>query len=320
MGSPLGLTFKIVGESGIPSSGGTNRNYRVVGGKAVVSLFGDRKPSGAGPVVPGGAQFSPYPTNADVKSGSVTSISSAADIHKDDMNDTSVTSLVDYTKKYPGMKLDYSDFAYLKDIGVYPNNRLVVARRFPGPVGNDLTQVKATPIATLISWAKDEEFIKVSFSEEWVEAEASFKDVLDSIGEDIKGSVESNVDKLGSIASAAFNAIPLPGFMEGIQYQVMKNMGITDFGVGDSPLGNPNLIRQAKRRSTVTKDQAGSGLKASFSVSMTVEYEQKFINGVDPTLVYLDIIQNALSFGTSDARFQFGGPFADSATGIIKDL
>jgi hypothetical protein len=108
--------------------------------------------------------------------------------------------------------------------------------------------------------------------------------------------------------------------MEGIQYEVMKQMGLTDAGIGNSPLGNPNLIRKAKRRETVDKNSAGSGLSATFTVKMEVEYEQKFINGVDPTLVYLDIIQNALTFGTSDAAFQFSSAFATGTSNIIGKL
>ena len=86
------------------------------------------------------------------------------------------------------------------------------------------------------------------------------------------------------------------------------------------PLGNPNLIREAKRRKTVGKDQAESGLSATIEVTMVVEYEQKFINGVDPSLVYLDIIQNALTFGTSDAAFQMGSAFGKGTNKLIQNL
>jgi hypothetical protein len=86
------------------------------------------------------------------------------------------------------------------------------------------------------------------------------------------------------------------------------------------PLGNPNLIREAKRRQTVSKGEPGSGLACTITVKMEVEYEQKFINGVDPTLVYLDIIQNALTFGTSDASFQFGSGFGNLTSKLIQNL
>jgi len=108
--------------------------------------------------------------------------------------------------------------------------------------------------------------------------------------------------------------------MEGLQYAVMQELGLTDFGIGNSPLGNPNLVRQSKRRDLPEKNRAGSGLTAKISVKFEVEYEQKFIDGVDPTLAYMDILQNALTFGTSDAVFQFNASFGDTTAPIIKDL
>jgi hypothetical protein len=302
MASPLGLTFDTTSNS---TKIGT---YKVVNSKAVKSLFG-------------GGQFSPYPASANSETGSVTSIRNASDIHNDKIYDTSISSIVEYTKSYPSMKLGFADFAYLKNVGVFPNNRLIIARRFAAGVPNDLTSITSSPMSTLISWVKDgDDFISVNYSEDWVDAPASFEDVLNDIGKDIKASQDQGENKIGSMAAAAANAIPFQGFMEGIQYQVMKNMGLTDAGIGNSPLGNPNLIREAKMRKTLGKGEAGSGLKASFSIKMVVEYEQKFINGVDPTLVYMDIIQNALTFGTSDSAFQFSSAFGEGTKGIIKDL
>jgi hypothetical protein len=68
------------------------------------------------------------------------------------------------------------------------------------------------------------------------------------------------------------------------------------------------------------KGAAGSGLQADFTIKMDIEYEQKFINGVDPTLVYMDIIQNALTFGTSEAYFEYSSAFAAGTSGFIRDL
>lgn len=308
MASPLNLTLTPT-DVGIPSIGGTNRTYKVLGGKGIRSLFS----MGVG-------QFSPFPTGVEPQGGNTTGISSAADVHKDGIYDTSITSLVTYFNQFPSMKLDYADFAYLKNIGVYPNNRLIIARRFGGGVSNDLTAVSSSPLATLISWVGEEEdFISVKYNEEWTGAEADFESVLNDIGEDVKASQDQG-SGLGSLAKRAFDVLPLPGFMEGLQYQVMKNMGLTDAGIGNSPLGNPNMIASAMRRKTVDFKQGDSGLTAKFSVKMTVEYEQKFINGIDPTLVYMDIIQNALTFGTSDSAFKYSSAFGTGATNIIRDL
>jgi len=306
MASPLGLTFDTTSNN---TKIGT---YKVVNSKAVKSLFGQ-------------GQFSPYPSKGSVnaETGSVTGISTAGDVHKDETYDTSITSLIEYTKAegMEAMRLTAADFAYLKNLGVYPNNRLIIARRFPAGVPNDLTSIKTPPMSTLISWVKDaEDFISVSYGEVWTEADASFEDVLNDIGKQVQGSKDQGDNKIGSMIAGGASSLPFPGFMEGIQYRVMKNMGLTEADIGNSPLGNPNLIREAKMRKTLGKGESGSGLKASFSITMTVEYEQKFINGVDPTLVYMDIIQNALTFGTSESAFQFSSAFGTGTSDVIKNL
>lgn len=315
-GSPLGLTFysNTDRKSSVKSYTllGANEIKNVGEGSLYKSLFGN-------------SGFSAFPDKIDVGStasdGKVLSNKTPGQYHSTNIYDTSVTSLISYTKDYSAMKLLASDFAYLKDFGVYPNNRLMVARRFAGPVKDDLTSYGKNgpvPLSTLISWTPDgNDFISISFGEEWTDAKASFKDVLNDIGEDMKASSDQGT-KYGSSVSAALKAIPLPGFMEGLQYKVLANMGLSDDkSISGLPGGNPNLIRQAKQRATLDDGEAGSGLKADISITMKVDYEQKFINGVDPTLVYFDIISNILSFGTSEASFQFSGAFG---AGISKTL
>lgn len=226
--------------------------------------------------------------------------------------DISTLKLVDYTKDINSMRLKYSDFAYLKNLGVYPNNRLIIARRFPAPIGDDLTSTDGGlgpkdifPISTLISWVPDNEnFITTDFGEKWTEGEASFRDILNDLGHDVLMGDNSGKNLGDAVASGA-NGVSLPGFTEGLQYQVFKSLGLSDVEASQLPYGNPNLIRQSRRRETAGKDKSFSGLKGKFKVKMSVEYEQKFISGIDPTIVYYDIIANALAFGTSDANFQF---------------
>lgn len=317
-GSPLGLSFKldINGRpegfpSADPKKGGTI-GYQVIEGKAVESLFG-------------GAQFSPYPSEGDInkESGSVTKMSTAGQVHNDGANEITIQSIIEYTKQYNAMKLDYSHFAYLKNVGVYPNNRLIIARRFAGAVGNDLTAQGTAPMATLISYVKEEQddFFSISFNEEWEDAAGGFEDILNEIGEDMKLSSDQK-GSAGKMVSAAFNFVPMPALMEGVQTLIKQKLGLAGAGQGPgaSPYGNPNLIRQAKQRKVLPKGEAGSALTAKFSIDMVIEYEQKFINGVDPTLVYMDILQNALTFGTSDSAFEYSSAFAKGTTDIIGKL
>lgn len=302
MPSPLGLLTSTSNNSPIVGQ------YQVLSGKAVKSIFGN-------------AQFSPFPTGNPDGSGNVTKIKTAAENQNDEIYDVSIQSIVDYTTNHTAMKLTYADFAYLKDVGVYPNNRLIVARRFQQPVRNDLTQVKASPMATLVSYVKDENFLDISFSEQWVDADATFQQILNDIGADLTSGNADNPSTLGDAMAGGVGVVPLPGFTEGLQYLVMSKMGITDNnGIGNHPLGNPNLIREAMRRKTVAKDQADSGLSFKVQIQMKIEYEQKFISGLDPTLVYLDILQNVLTFATSDSIFQFNGNFATGGKEFVDNL
>ena len=248
-------------------------------------------------------------------------------------DDIKTSSIIEYLQKNTATYVSYSDFSYLTHLGVYPNNRLIIARRFNAGVGDDLTMVNkngsetinstpVSPIATLISWVPDNtEFINTEFGENWEEGEASFKDILNSIGKDIFAS-DNRGAQLGNFLGGGAGIVPLPGFTEGLQYQLFRSLGLSTIQSNQLPIGNPNLIRQSKMRRLLEKDGRGSGLNCKFKIKMTVEYEQKFINGIDPTIVYYDIIANALTFGTSESQFQFraDSPITNKFTQFINDI
>ncbi len=292
------------------SKNGGMGNYSVVSPTgAIKSLFGRNS-------------FWPFPTGTNVN-GHTTGTNT--NIHNDDVYDISTVSIINYTANdaLKAMRLTAAHFAYLKNEGVFPNNRLIVARRFAAPVGNDLTAVTtAEPLATLISWVPaDNNFLDIIIGEKWMEADGTFETILNSFGRDMTLGDDNRkgMGSLGTIAAGAFGAIPLPGLMEGLQRQLFVKLGIAG-SQSVLPSGNPNLIKEAKRRVTIDKGSAGSGLICQFSVKMKVEYEHKYINGVDPTLVYLDIIGNALSFATSDSQFMYNHAFAKGANNIITNL
>jgi len=317
MASPLGLSHNTS-----QTSPGKGPNYKVYDGGQVLGKFKSGKKVKS---LFNHSVFSPYPRQGGVdKNGNVLDVAKQKDIHNDNIYDTSIASIIDYTQQAGNhaMRLGYADFSYLKNLGVYPNNRLVVARRFPGPVGNDLHAVSVEPMATLVSWIPDsqENFFNVSYNEVWVDADASYTEVLNEMGKDLQLSQDNKgANKFGDLVAGGLNLLPFPGFSEPLQRVIMAKLGLLS-NPYVLPLGNPNLIREAKRRKTVGKDQAETGLAATIEVTMVVEYEQKFINGVDPSLVYLDIIQNALTFGTSDAAFQMGSAFATGTNKLIQNL
>ncbi len=220
-----------------------------------------------------------------------------------DIHNLNLNSIIAYCQqeKFPAMSIDPIDFAYLRDVGVYPNNRLVICRRFASPVPNDLTALSMKPISTLVSWY-DEFPVKVDFGEQWETSEGDFVKIFDEMfnlsnsGSSLGGGIKAITDIGNSIT-------PLPGLTEALQLEILKKLGFTDADSKNLPQGNPNLLSQAK----VRKVGSGDGLKSDISLTFRTVYEQKFINNIDPELMFLDILGNVLRFGTSKSEFYITG-------------
>lgn len=228
------------------------------------------------------------------------------ELHNDSVYDTSILNIIE---KLSGTKaqLKPTDFAYLKNIGVYPNNRLMIARRFPIPCDDNIMvpkrETEIPSLATVITWVKENDnFLEITFGEKWTDAEADFSSILTAMGEDL------GIGKLGEAMSSGMGALPLPGFTEIFQRKFLEKLGIFKEGTTDQskehliPAGNPNLIKAAKRRELVDYSLAGSGLNCSVSIKMTCEYELKYISGIDPTLVWMDLLSMIGRFGTSNSE------------------
>jgi hypothetical protein len=221
-------------------------------------------------------------------------------LHTNSIYDTSVLNIIE---KLAGTKAELkpADFAYLKNIGVFPNNRLMVARRFATPADDNIMVKKGTsewgPFAVLMSWVPEgENFLSFTFGEEWTDSEADFTGILQGLGKDV------GLDNLGGIAGAAGNALPLPGFTEIFQRKFLESLGLMENGEGETiPAGNPNLIKTSKRRKLIGYGDAGSGLKCSVNIKMVCEYELKYISGIDPTIVWMDLLGMITRFGTSNS-------------------
>lgn len=217
------------------------------------------------------------------------------------------------------IKLKYSDFAYLKKLGVYPSNRMIVARRFPIGVGDDLLSYKNSPLSVVPSWIEDgKNFVDITFSEKWDQVNSvDFANQTGKVVSEYNFSTENVTNKLNQ----AGGIFALPGFTEWLQYYLFKEIGITNQNnLNLLPTGNPNIIRKSATRQTFESGAPFSGLDYTFTIDINNEYEIKYIDGVDPTLIYFDIISNLLSFGTSESQFQFDGRFSQKARDIIDKL
>lgn len=224
-------------------------------------------------------------------------------------HDLSVNSIIGYLKG-TAMELKPIDVAYLKKLGVYANNRLIIARRFPGPVQDDLyyqssDQKRTFPLSTVVSWVDPEdEFLKFTFNEVWEE----HTDTIQKIFQDI---LENDFKlNLG-------DSIPLPGWSTGLQFAFLEALGVTNAGADNVPEGNPNLIMETSRRK-VPGDAGGSGLQSNFQINMRVEYEIKYIPGIDPSIAFHDIMANLITMGTSESQFYLTGGAGDTITRIVE--
>lgn len=234
----------------------------------------------------------------------------ADDDSVNDIHNITTNSIITYCQQeaYPAMYLSAADFAYLRDIGIYPNNRLIICRRFASPVYNDLTIVKMKPISTVIGWYNDNFPVKVSVGENWEKISGGFIETLEEMF-NIKGKLTGGIGATGDVASSA---VPLPGFAQGLQFHILKELGLTDADLNNLPEGNPNIINSARIR----KLGDDEGLTSDINIDFETVYEQKFINNIDPELMFLDIIGNALRFGTSKSEFIITG----KATGKIREF
>ena len=181
------------------------------------------------------------------------------------VNQTSLIDIIEWLQNSNSTFANYADFAYLKNLGVYPTNRLMIARRFSGPTQNNLFKINESPLATMISWMPDDsDFFNITFGEEWEDArETSFTAILNSVGEDF-----STKSKAGIAAKGAFKIFSLPGWTESLQIELFKKLfpnAQNTYNGNNPPFGNPNLIKESKVRKLVSKDFGGSGLNSSFS-------------------------------------------------------
>lgn len=229
--------------------------------------------------------------------------------NEDDLN-IYLKLIRDFNKPgYESMRLKAADIAYLKDLGVYPINRMWCLRRYPemvNPPNNLMDWDKTRPIATVCGWIEpgdDKNFFNISFNESWTKITERLDQVLMKI-------MDKEFGLKGSLIS-------VPGWSQGLLFSFLKNMGLTNFDMNNIPQGNPNVLQEAATRVAEGSD-AGFGLASTFSQTLKVTYEQKFIGDIDPGSAMLDIIQNLLTMGTSEVKYVMGGADQYNILGSIK--
>jgi hypothetical protein len=228
--------------------------------------------------------------------------------YSNDKYDSRISSIIEWINKYKALTLQPWMFAYLKDVAVYPANKLQILRRFPGGVGHDLFSHKSAPISTLVSYMKPEQTtsVAIDFSEEWTTEDDGFLAVMSDVigGVKIFG-YDGGVPAMDTISPAGEVFI---GF-------IADKLGLTD--IKSSPRGNPNMIHEAAIRESSYK-----GLNFDFNYEFTTTFIQKDIQafGIDPEIAMLELIGQCVKMGTSNSEFIISGNASGVANEIITKL
>lgn len=217
------------------------------------------------------------------------------------------------------LKLRAADIAYLKDLGVYPINRMVILRRFKDGilVPENLEELLVEPISTIVGWIKpDDNFGSISFNESWSTTNDRFDLLLAKLIKQATGGLDLTA------------LVPLPDFLQGVLFEFYNKAGLSGGGATDTgtnekfesfdgsklnkpgsdenwgllnlPMGDPNMLNEGPFR-----NPDGQNIKSSFSFDITTTYEQKLLGSIDPGSAMLDIIDNIYAMGTSNMRFYF---------------
>ena len=236
-----------------------------------------------------------------------------------------------------GLRIKAADLAYLRELGVYPINRMAILRRFPEGcfVPEDLNEMKIEPISTVIGWVKpSDNFGKIEFNEQWTTTDRRFDQVLsDIIKKTMGGNEGTPLVPIGDFAQGMlFELYRRADLLErsGIDETVdetyenfdpssitsLKNLTNTannntkestttnSWGLNNIPIGDPNVLHQGPWR-----DPENQNLDSAFDFTLETTYEQKLLGDVDPGSAMLDIMDNIMAMGTSNMKFYWGDNF-----------
>ena len=238
-------------------------------------------------------------------------------VNNEQVSDIALSSIIDWTTKHhKSIALLPKHFAYLKNFGSYPANRLIVLRRFAGPAPHNLFKSQAKPISTLVGFYDFENIpVKISFNEKWKQFDGTFLEVI----QDIVGIKFDSIPGVGDV----FSKVGQSPLGQDLMYMIGQRLGI--ISGGSMPYGDPNLIHDAAIR-----DVSGEGLSTGLESNIEIDFETTFtmneISGIDAKAAMLDILANATKMGTSNARFLAGnskklaGIFASLKNGDISEL
>lgn len=255
-----------------------------------------------------------------------------------DTSDCSIRTLVKLSKTpaSPGAKYSvlgratykYADFMYCKDLGKVANNYMITLRRFPVPVGDnistiigneyleecsdDYSDMNITPdIGRLVCWLGDdnklEDIVKFSFWDSWKEFNAEIYE-KDSQEEDAQRGVIGSIVNLANPAYRRGVAQGKWGSGNLILNRLGGNIGSGQIGLlsanGSYENGDAAAVMQGRMydknkiyepKGTIRDTHQYEG-KLTFTHEFTLvfDYELRAYENINPKSAFLDLLGNIL--------------------------
>lgn len=259
-----------------------------------------------------------------------------------------ITTIVNKLSEFPSTKLSYADFLYCKKLGSYPNNRMVILRRYSQPCSDNLhddnkMNTNQSPISVLVTWF-DKLPLDISFGETY----SPYKDGISQTIMKSANKLSANTFMSGLKRKYAFKNSSneyTAAFGSAINDFIDASFGNSESGspwaklawyefihsfidsgndtVKDArykymeqffPEANPNLIRESRQKTS---------LNFSLNInSLSFTYVTRSINGIDPHVAMHNIIANGIRMGTSTSISMFPVTLTDNggSLGVISDI
>lgn len=233
-----------------------------------------------------------------------------------DIHDCSIKKLVQLSNENKmGREIyKYADFMYCKQLGKFSNNRLITLRRFPLPIGDDISKYSSAEkdglpnipgdVGRLVCWMDDdnklEDILKYEYHETFVEKKAQYQDINSKEEEPARGSLGA----LLNLANPKYRKMVAGGWNSDnkILNSFVGSSRITEFlldSKGTNRSDAPELLtrydqnRIYEPKATIKETHLYEGtLEFSHTFSLVFDYELRAYENINPKTAFLDLLNN----------------------------
>lgn len=264
-----------------------------------------------------------------------------------DISDCTIKTLVNLSKvkspeKYSQLGMErykWADFMYCKDLGKYSNNMLITLRKFPHPIGDNITNmlglgedpeddINISPdIGRMIAWLggdnKLEDIVRFSTEETWKELNAEDEQMENKDDTTPLGALFSlgNPEYLKAVknGTAGSNNPILQRFTSGSVGDIMSSNAQYE--------GNPAMNGQHYDKNkvynkvgTVRQTHIYEGeIKFNHTFRLVFDYELRAYENINPKSAFLDLISNILATTFRKGTFWGGSRSLYGSPGLGKN-